>query len=366
VCACTGLPRQDLDWLFDFRRATPASTMSLIASLQTTSAFGEIYQYSNLMAAAAGYVGASVIAPGRELGAAYDAAMRERIFAPLGMRRTTFDFALAQRGNHARPHDHDLDGRQAPARIDLDFSIVPVRPAGGVWTSARDLAKYVQMELAGGAAADGRRIVSRENLLARREPQVAMGEDVSYGMGLMVDRRFGVPIVRHGGSMPGYRSDMIWLPDHGVGAVILTNSNSGGLLLSPFLRRLLEVLFDGHDEARAMLSTAAERLRIDLAKMRREITTPPDAAASAQLAHRYRSTALGELAVRRSGGRVLFQFSGWRSHVGTRRNDDGTMSFITIDPGVDGFYFVVGERANRRALIIRSAQHEYAFVETGK
>jgi hypothetical protein len=39
------------------------------------------------------------------------------------------------------------------------------------------------------------------------------------------------------------------------------------------------------------------------------------------------------------------------------------MSFISIDPTVDGFTFVVGERDGKRALIIRDAQHEYAFVE---
>ena len=36
---------------------------------------------------------------------------------------------------------------------------------------------------------------------------------------------------------------------------------------------------------------------------------------------------------------------------------------ITIDPTVWGFNFVVGERDGKRALVIRDAQHEYAFVE---
>jgi CubicO group peptidase (beta-lactamase class C family) len=367
MCACTGLPRQDLDWLFDFQRATAATTMTRVGTLQTTSSFGEVYQYSNLMAAAAGYVGAAVIAPGRELGASYDAAMRERIFGPLGMQRTTFDFARAQRGNHARPHDHDLvSSLQALARMDINLSIVPVRPAGGVWTSARDLAKYVQMELAGGLTPDGRRLVSRENLLARAQPQVPVSEDVSYGMGLMLDRRYGIPVVRHGGAMTGYRSDMIWLPEHGAGAVILTNSNSGGLLLAPFLRRFLEILFDGEDEAGAMLAVGAEQLRINLAKERKEVTAPPDPEQSSRLADRYVSPALGGLVVRRTGADVLFRFSGWHSLAGTRRNEDGTRSFITLDPGVDGFVFVVGERDGRRALILRSAQHEHAFIEASK
>jgi hypothetical protein len=50
--------------------------------------------------------------------------------------------------------------------------------------------------------------------------------------------------------------------------------------------------------------------------------------------------------------------------VASRKNDDGTTSFITIDPGTDGFEFVVGERAGKRVLVIRDGQHEYVFSET--
>jgi hypothetical protein len=49
--------------------------------------------------------------------------------------------------------------------------------------------------------------------------------------------------------MFGYKSNMIFLPEHGVGAVILTNSDSGGYLGGLFGRRLLGVLFDGKPEA---------------------------------------------------------------------------------------------------------------------
>ena len=49
--------------------------------------------------------------------------------------------------------------------------------------------------------------------------------------------------------------------------------------------------------------------------------------------------------------------------MASRKNDDGTTSFITIDPGTDGFEFVVGERAGKRILIIRDGQHEYVFTE---
>jgi CubicO group peptidase (beta-lactamase class C family) len=110
ICACTGMPRQDLEWLFEYREATPASSLALLGTMQPTSKFGEVFQYSNLMAAAAGYVGGSLAFPGKELGAAYDQAMQTRVFGPLGMTHTTFDFATALRGDVAQPHGEDVDG----------------------------------------------------------------------------------------------------------------------------------------------------------------------------------------------------------------------------------------------------------------
>ena len=85
VCACTGLPRQDFEWLLEFENATPATALATLGTMQPTSEFGAMFQYSNPLAAAGGYVGAHVLYPERELGAAYDKAMQERVFGPLGM-----------------------------------------------------------------------------------------------------------------------------------------------------------------------------------------------------------------------------------------------------------------------------------------
>ncbi|HXW25289.1 MAG TPA: serine hydrolase domain-containing protein [Xanthobacteraceae bacterium] len=363
VCACTGLPRQDFEWLFNYGAATPASSLALLGTMQPTSRFGEVFQYSNLMAAAAGYVGAAAVFPGQELGGAYDQAMQTKVFAPLGMTQTTFDFAKALGGNVASPHGEDVDGKTALAPMDINYSVVPVRPAGGAWTSARDLAKYVAMELALGMLPDGKRLVSQENLLERRRAQIDLGEDATYGMGLVVDRQYGVPVVHHGGSLFGYKSDMIFLPDQGVGAVILTNSDSGGYLTGLFRRRLLEVLFDGKPEAVERARVAAVQRSATIAKERERLVVPADAAEAGKLASRYANAALGELRVRGEDGGTIFAFDQWRSTVASRRNDDGTTSFVTIDPTVDGFNFVVGARDGKRALVIRDAQHEYAFVE---
>lgn len=362
ICACTGLPRQDLEWLFEYKNATPESELALLGTMQPTSKFGEVFQYSNLMAAAAGYIGAHAVYPNMELGAAYDRAMQKVVFDPLGMKSTTFDYSRALSGDHASPHGDDIDGHPKVAAMDINYSIVPARPAGAVWTSAADLIRYVELELNLGRLPDGRQLVSAENLLARRAPQVPVGEDATYGMGLVVDRTYGIPVISHGGSMSGFKSNWFALPDYGVGAVILTNSDNGGMMLGPFGRRLLEVLFDGKPEAAADVASRAAAHKAQLAKDRERLVVPADPGSAAGLARKYSSKELGDLTVSTQNGETIFDLGEWRSAVASRKNDDGTISFITIDPGVDGFEFVVGDRGGKRVLVIRDGQHEYTFT----
>jgi CubicO group peptidase (beta-lactamase class C family) len=331
--------------------------------MQPTSRFGEVFQYSNLMASAAGYIGAHLYEAPRELGAAYDEAMQKQIFNPLGMTDTTFDMERAQRGNFASPHAEDVDGHPAVATMDNNYSVVPFRPAGGVWTSAHDMTRYVQLELSRGKLPNGEQLVSEENLLMRRKAQIATGEDETYGMGLETNSRWGVPVVHHGGSLFGYKSDWMILPDSGIGAVLLTNADTGGMILHPFMRRLLEVVFDGKPEAVGDVDSAAANHHALLAKERQRLTVPASKDEVSKLADHYTSGALGDLRVEHQGANTLFAFSGWKSAVASRKNDDGTISFITIDPTRTGFEFVNAERNRKRALIIRDGQHEYFFTE---
>jgi CubicO group peptidase (beta-lactamase class C family) len=362
ICACTGMPRQDLEWIFKFSGMTPASELALLGTMQPTSKFGELFQYSNLMAAAGGYTASYVIHPQTEFGAAYDSAMQSYVFDPLQMNATTFDFKHALSSNHAAAHSPDFDGKPSKAITAINDAVIPLRPAGGAWSNVRDMSKYVSMELANGKLPNGATYISKGPLLERRAPQVSIGQDTSYGMGLEVDTTYGVPVVHHGGDLTGYHSDMIWLPDQNVGAVILTNGDPGWVIRDRLRRKLLEVLFDGRPEADAQLEADAKDFFSSLAAERKLVTIPADAVESAKLAKHYASSSLGEIAVSMSGTSTIFDFGEWKSEVSSRKNPDGTISFITIVPGAIGFEFVVGS-GPKRTLTIRDAQHEYVFEE---
>jgi CubicO group peptidase (beta-lactamase class C family) len=282
------------------------------------------------------------------------------------MTSTTFDFARAQRGNWARPGGLDVDGKPVEALMTLNYGVVPVRPTGGGWSTVRDMLKYVQIELSRGLLPGGTRYVSEEALLARRAPQVAISEDETYGMGLVVDTKWGIPVVHHGGDLSGYHSDMIWLPEHNVGAVILTNAQAGGIIREELRRKLLEVLFDGAPIADRNLAGAAKQLRAQMAADRQRLAVPPSAADAGLLAAHYHNDALGELAVIRDARGMAFDVGEWRSPVASRHNADGTVSFVLIAPGLRNRELVVGATtaAGKRTLMIRDGQHEYLFTES--
>ena len=61
--------------------------------------------------------------------------------------------------------------------------------------------------------------------------------------------------------------------------------------------------------------------------------------------------------------KAVFGFGEFKSEVASRRNPDGSISFLTTIPGFDELEFVVGADASKRTLVFRDAQHEYTFTE---
>lgn len=370
VCACTGLPRKDLQVLLNSNPDAAASdTFAQLAATEPTSQFGEVFQYNNLMASAAGYVGGHLVHPEQtDLNIAFLRAMDEKVFGPLGMTRTTFDFDKGTSGNWARPHSDSVKATPEPtldAGQKLNYAFTRYGAAGGAWSTANDLIKYVRFELDQGKLDDGTQYVTSKNLLQRRVPNVPVGEDRVYGMGLQVDSDYGVDVVHHGGSLGGYKTDIMLIPAADIGAVILTNADNGQALLRPFMRRLLELLYDGKPEAAADVSATAARYHAETLKEAERVSVTPDAAAVKALARSYANADLGTIKVTPRGSGVRFDFRNFGVAMGTRKNDDDTTSFVVVDPAVLFFPLVVGkDQAGLRTLVARDSQHEFVFTET--
>jgi CubicO group peptidase (beta-lactamase class C family) len=362
VCACTGMPRQDLEWIFEFAGWDPERRIASMAAMKPTTGFGETFQYSNLMVSAGGYGAARAFDARKKLGPAYDAAMQKLVLGPLGMRDTTFDYGKAQRGDAARPHARALSLDYQLIDLDLDRSIVPVRPAGAAWSTARDLARYVQLELGKGVLPGGKRLVSEENLLRRRQVEVKVTDDMSYGLGLFVEKAHEVSVLGHGGNTFGYTSDLFFLPDHDVGVVVLTNGGQANAFRSAVRRRFLEVIFHGKAEARDDLAAAVAREEKTLGEERKLLKDAPDPSWIEPLLGRYSQADMGEIKLRRDGKRVVLDVGEWRSEVTEKVDRDGTHKVITTSPPLAGIELVPADRKGTRVLVLDAGQQVFEFT----
>jgi hypothetical protein len=134
-------------------------------------------------------------------------------------------------------------------------------------------------------------------------------------------------------------------------------------MLRPFMRRVLEILYDGKPEAAGDVAAQAARIKAEIAEQRTHLMIPAAPDVVKGLAAHYTNPELGFIAIGHDKDGVLMDFGGWNSHAATRKNEDGTISLYTIDPAYDGFEFVIGAKAGKRTLTVRDGQHEYEYIE---
>lgn len=369
VCACTGLPRKDLNWAFNDGPKTPAkSVFDELANTMPTSGFGEIYQYNNQMAAAAGYIAGHIAYPELEPGEAYDKALKTYILQPLGMNSSTFLPELAmQEGYYAKAYALDLYGQVQPVEQSttrgFNLTIIPHRPAGALWSTVSDMIHYIQIELSAGISLDGTRVFEPDTVLKRREKQVKSGTNETYGMGLAVEQVNGIEIVTHGGSMVGYKSNFYAIPSANVGVVVLTNSDEGYFIEKLLKQKLLELTYDAEPLSNKMLDVFVEKVSMYASLYKDELTIPADPTILAMLAPSYYSDELGDISIIRNKDGIFLDTGLWKSELATKQSDDATFIIATTTPGVIGLEFTLGEENGKKTLTVEEGQHQYVFYE---
>ena len=183
---------------------------------------GQIYSYSN-----PGYVLAGFLL--EQLGGKpYADMMAERVFRPLGMSRTTLRPTVAMTYPLAQGHRPGAGGKPEIIRPAPDYA--GSWPAGSVFTSARDFARFGIAFLNDGKL-DGKEVLPPTVIarLATPYSETHGGEDARYGYGLVVGRQRGVRMLSHGGSRAGYGSLVYLAPEHRFAALVLANRSGAGL-----------------------------------------------------------------------------------------------------------------------------------------
>jgi CubicO group peptidase (beta-lactamase class C family) len=217
-------------------------TRMLKAGVPFSRSPGIAMEYSNFGYALLGRIVTNVS------GQPYQAYIKSRIMAPLGMASSGHDIAAsppARRAIGSRWQDNGWV--REPDMADGVFGAM-----GGVETSANDYARWVGFLLAGWPPRDGvdtgpvkratvREIVEGSNFATGAPRPVGTPCRVTraYGMGwrILDDCDLGL-VVTHSGGYPGYGSNVLLLPDKGVGIFAFTNRTYGPVSL-PVLKAAL-------------------------------------------------------------------------------------------------------------------------------
>jgi CubicO group peptidase (beta-lactamase class C family) len=194
---------------YDDRPCTFEEHIRSISDTWLMSPVGWRYSYSNLGIDLAGYV-LQLIS-----GKSFPDYMADELLKPLEMAHSGFDQKYRM--------DHFACARGHIGEITSPAMIIPMIPSGGLFASARDMAKFVSFHLAGGVVNDSR-LATAEILNEMYTPQFKVEDQIGgYGLGIASTPRFGSTLLHHGGGGYGYLTYQAWLPEFKIGIVVLTN-----------------------------------------------------------------------------------------------------------------------------------------------
>ena len=214
------------DWVTRLRYSMPVA------------GFREKYVYSNAM-----YV-ASALLVERLTGRDWNDFAAERLWRPLHMSRTngSLEKTVAD-PNHADPH-FVLDGRAVISHAQI---VAPgtIPATGNVMSTANDMGRWLLFQLGEGTV-EGKVILPAKVVHEMHSPQIPIRggaqeaayyferldsqtlntRDWSYGMGWFLNDYRNKPMVWHGGTIPGFRCMVGFMPDERVGVYVAANRTS--------------------------------------------------------------------------------------------------------------------------------------------
>jgi CubicO group peptidase (beta-lactamase class C family) len=195
---------------FDPRPHTFEDHITSISDSWLRYPVGYHYSYSNLGVDLAGYI-LQV-----RTGMRFEDYVKRRVLDPLGMTDSSFDIELIKATrNRALGHEAGVE------YIPID---IPMIPAGGLYTSTRDMARYIQFHVNHGKL-DGGRLLSDDLLQELYSVQFPEKyQRTGFGFGLIRQVTSSTYNIYHGGAGFGFSSGLIMYPELGFGVVFLTNS----------------------------------------------------------------------------------------------------------------------------------------------
>lgn len=308
-----------------------------------------IFSYSNLGITVLGEVIARVS------GEPYASYVSRAIFNPAGMTTASIETGVAISPLMAHAYNKGKEEPELPLR-DI--------PAGGLNASVLDLARFAQMVFAQGRA-ENHPLVKPETLTTMLTPQnhgLPLDLDLKMGLGWLLSsfgklQRHDVgTVASHGGGTFHFMSQLVTLPDHKLGAVVMSNSSTSAEIVGKIAAELLISAIEAKTGIASNETTPAE--------------TPVTPLSPEQLAdfEGWYNTAGGVAKVTRSGGQLRAEVMGKTFHLVPRRHQELGLEYkwlglFPIDLGKLGqMAFSRATVAGRDVLIGRTNQQSRMVV----
>lgn len=302
---------------------------------------GRDFDYSNLPYNLLGLV-LDAVDDGRLEPGGWKRVVANTVLDPLGMTETTARVSTLEVDRIAMPHALRATGEFERIRLAKDDS--NLHAAGGHFTSARSLARFVAAHIGDGTV-DGRRIFSRAMIENTHREHTAQertfGAYVRDGWGYGWDRAtWGEHrILQRLGGFAGYYSHMSFMPEHDIGVVVLSN----GVASSPVAEVVAHYIYDRLFGRENLAATYEERFD--------EISAADEA---------YAERIGSALAERRERLQPLqYELS---DYAGTYHNAEmGRMQWRVVAGGLE----VTMGVAHSRAEIFQAADNQFRITLTG-
>jgi CubicO group peptidase (beta-lactamase class C family) len=220
----TGVTRHDLIW---FKSPfTRKELFEKLKYLEPQQPMRETFLYNNLMFSAVGYI--------IELKSSktWEKYVRENIFEPLDMNTSTYTISdMLKLPDHGVPYREKRDSfelYQIPYYEDTEG----VAPAGAIISNINELSHWL-VALMNDGSYNGKQALPPNVLKATMQPAIglpnALGEALGYwevlnpdyGMGRQTASYRGHLMTFHGGDLPGFHSQVSFLPNEKIGVIVL-------------------------------------------------------------------------------------------------------------------------------------------------
>jgi len=220
----TGVTRHDLIW---FKSPfTRKELFEKLKYLEPQQPMRETFLYNNLMFSAVGYI------IELESSKTWEKYVRENIFEPLDMNTSTYTISdMLKLPDHGVPYREKRDSfelYQIPYYEDTEG----VAPAGAIISNINELSHWL-VALMNDGSYNGKQVLPPNVLKATMQPAIGLpntlGEALGYwevlnpdyGMGRQTASYRGHLMTFHGGDLPGFHSQVSFLPNEKIGVIVL-------------------------------------------------------------------------------------------------------------------------------------------------